>query len=50
MEELSTAKIRMDQMMNELAEEYRSNLKEKDDEICTLKQIADQSKVHTTED
>ena len=36
-------------MMNDLAEEYRSSLKTKDDEIRAIKQIADQSKVRTTE-
>ena len=45
-EELSAAKVKMDRMMKELQEEYRSNLKKKDEEIQILKRInAEKSQV-----
>ena len=48
-EELSAAKVKMDRMMNELQEEYHSNLKRKDEEIQALKYIiAEQSQVCAT--
>ena len=44
--EFSATKAEMDRMMNELQEEYRSNLKKKDEEIQTLNRIiAEQSQV-----
>ena len=47
---MSAAKVKMDRMINELKEEYQSNLKKKDEEIQTLKRIiAEQSQVCATQ-